>query len=97
MQLVDPFAQLVMGTTHMVLAQGRSHGITINYRAKTVAWGEDEDFEPAALGKKGEFIVHLAEDHQLVKTKTVADQIFIPEDFDTHVFEEVTPGHSTSC
>ena len=88
----DILMYVMEGSTPCLLGRPalEAFGITINYRAKTVAWGEDEDFEPAALGKKGEFIVHLVEDHQLVKTKTVADQVFIPEDFDTRVFEEVT-------
>ena len=45
------------------------------------------------MGQKGEFIVHLVEDYHLVKEKKVADQVFAPEDFDTHIFEQV-PLHS---
>ena len=88
----DILMYVMEGSTPCLLGRPalEAFGITINYKAKTIAWGEDCDMEPAALGKKGEFIVHLAEDHRLIQTKTVADQTFIPEDFDTHVFEEVT-------
>ena len=58
-------------------------------RSKIIAYDENLEFEPATLGKKGEFLVHLVEDHHLVKEKKVADQVFILEDFDTHIFEQV--------
>ena len=60
---------------------------------KIIAYDDDLKFEPATMGQKGEFIVHLVEDYHLVKEKKVADQVFAPEDFDTHIFEQV-PLHS---
>ena len=77
---------LMEGSTPCLLGRLalESLNITINYGSKIIAYDENFEFEPATLGKKGEFLVHLVEDHHLVKEKKVADQVFIPEDFDTH-------------
>ena len=65
-------------------------GTSINYKAKQIAWGEGQKLEPATLGPKGEYVVHLAEDPHLIKEKKDPDQVFTPDDFDKHVFEEVS-------
>ena len=65
-------------------------GITINHKACTVAWDDQMKFEKAILGPKGEFIVHLAEDFEKIHSEDKRpDQVFLPDDFDGHVFEQV--------
>ena len=87
----DILMYVMEGSTPCLLGRPalESLNITINYGPKIIAYDENLEFEPATLGKKGEFLVHLVEDHHLVKEKKVADQVFIPEDFDTHIFEQV--------
>ena len=91
----DILMYVMEGSTPCLLGRPalESFNITINYGAKIIAYDDDLKFEPATLGQKGEFIVHLVEDYHLVKEKKVADQVFVPEDFDNHIFEQV-PLHS---
>ena len=100
----DILMYVLEGSTPCLLGRPalEAFGISINYKAKMVAWDEGQDFEPTTLGPKGEYVVHLAEDSDLIKDKKEADQVFIPDDFEKHVFEEVSlpdvlqlPGDAT--
>ena len=65
-------------------------GIAINHKACAVAWDDQMKFEKAIPGPKGEFIVHLAEDFEKIHSEDKRpDQVFLPDDFDGHVFEQV--------
>lgn len=65
-------------------------GISIDYKAKKISW-DGQRFKDAVLGSKGEFIVHLGEDLAaiLASGDDEATQVFLPENFEDHVFDQV--------
>ena len=64
--------------------------ISIDYKSKKISW-DGQRFEEAVLGPKGEFIVHMAEDlvSVLHSERAEAEQVFLPENFDDHVYDQV--------
>ena len=65
-------------------------GISIDYKSKKISW-DGQRFTDATLGPKGEFIVHLAEDltEILASKNHEAQQVFLPENFEDHVYDQV--------
>ena len=58
-------------------------GVSINYADKQIKWN-NEEWKPAPLGPKGEYILHLGEHLISAKNKPV-HQVLIPDDFYDHV------------
>ena len=59
-------------------------GIVVDHKNKTMKW-PGEEWKPAPLGPKGEYVLHLAEHMHLVKKKYQVSETLIPEDFNEHV------------
>lgn len=60
--------------------------VSIDYAQKMIKWGENE-WKPAPLGPKGEYVLHLAENAALLLDQTV-EETLVPEDFYDHVQTE---------
>ena len=89
----DILMYVINGSTPCLLGRPalEAFGIAIKHATKEIAWNGEEKYEPACLGPKGEYIVHMAEDltSDHVLHDRPPDQVFLPVDFDEHVFEQV--------
>ena len=59
-------------------------GIVVDHKNKMMKW-PNEEWKPAPLGPKGEYVLHLSEHMHLVKEKYKVNETLIPEDFSDHV------------
>ena len=59
-------------------------GLTVDHGAKLMKW-PDGDWQPIPLGRRGEYLIHLAEDIAKLVHKEIPFRIFLPTDFKDHV------------